>query len=55
MINKISKFLYGAARLLRWLQAISKSIKTGSPKPLLKRGVNVMIGRKIVSKIFVKK
>jgi len=54
MINKISKILYKLARLSRWAQAISLAIRTGSLTPILRRIVNVVIGRKIASKLFLK-
>lgn len=44
-INHISKVLYWLARLSRDAQAVSRSVQTGDPTPILKR-----MGRKVVGK-----
>lgn len=52
ILNKVSDISYGGARYARDMRCIEKCIKTGSFKPLLKRIVNKLIGRTIVSKLW---
>ncbi len=54
MINKLSKFIYGTGRKSRDAAAIQKAVVTGSPVPIVKRILNKLIGRHIVSKLWVR-
>jgi hypothetical protein len=50
----ITSALYKAARLSADARAVKRSIQTGSPKPIVRRLVNITIGRNIVSRLFLK-
>ena len=44
--------IYKIARMIRDLKAVSKSVDTGSPKPVVKRAVNKWVGRNLASKMW---
>ncbi len=46
--------LYTLARYNRDAKAVVKAVRTGSPKPILKRIANKLIGRFLVSKLWVR-
>ena len=54
MLSKLSKLFYGSGRASRDVNAVCKAVQQGSPKPILKRIFNKLIGRKIVSKLWLK-
>ena len=49
---RVSSFLYRAARAARTGEAVGESIGEGSPAPLLRRIVNILIGRYVVSRLW---
>jgi hypothetical protein len=51
---KLTSLLFRLARLSADVGAINKSMKMGSASPLIKRGTNKLIGRKLVSKAWWK-
>ena len=53
-LNETSKGLYKAGRLTRWIRVLQRCIKEKSLKPLFKRLYNAFIGRKIVSKLWMR-
>lgn len=54
MFNKISNILYSVSRSSRDLNAASKAVTSKSLVPIIKRVVNKLIGRHIVSKLWWK-
>ena len=45
-INKTRGFLYWLARILGDVNAVSRCVETASPKPLVKRALHKVVGRK---------
>lgn len=50
----LTSHLYRAARMSADLRAARRSVETGSPKPLLRRLANKLIGRGVVSRMFLR-
>lgn len=50
----ITSALYRAARLSADARAVKRSVQTGSPKPIARRLANKLIGRTIVSRLFLR-
>ncbi len=46
-LNRLSRVLYGAARLTRDARAVSRAVDTGSPAPLVRRAGRKLLGRLI--------
>lgn len=54
-IDKASSSAYKVGKYLRWVKAIKLCFKEKSLAPLVRRVGNVLIGRHIVSKLWLRK
>lgn len=50
-----TSFLFKAARFFADMRSVGRSIETGDPMPIVRRGANKVWGRKIISKMWWKK
>lgn len=46
-LNRLSRLLYGAARLSRDARAVSRAADTGDPSPIVRRAGRRLLGRLI--------
>jgi hypothetical protein len=51
----ITSFLYRLARLSADARSVGRSVETGSPAPVLRRLVNKLWGRNVISKLWWKR
>jgi hypothetical protein len=52
---RITSFLYRLARLSADFRAVGRSVQIGSPAPLVRRAINKLWGRNVVSKLWWKR
>jgi hypothetical protein len=53
-MSKIVSAMFKAARLAATVNAFYRAGKTGSPTPLIRRAVNILWGRLVISKLWWK-
>lgn len=54
LLSAFIRGLYAAARLLADFRAIFRTVETGSPMPIVRRGFNKLWGRIVISKLWWK-